>query len=201
MKIKQHHISIFSLVSAVLCPLPYILLLDEFSRESEFGPQVLGFALASAGIFVYCAIFLPVLLFFSFVLKRDGLLQADDKWTKQLLIFGLTACIVYFAIGTVCFQGMYFDNTIFYLVSRFAPYFVAMLFCLLASIFTTSSANSSKAPVKRIVPIFPPLFVVIEKFFIGRITHIDILFAVAYLAIYAAFVGFQKNSSNHPSAS
>lgn len=199
MKIKQHHISIASLVSAVLCPLPFIFLLDEFSRESEFGPQFLGFALASAGTFAYCAILLPILLFFSLVLKRDERLLVDDKWAKRLFIFGLTVCIVYIAIGLVCFQGMYLDNTAFYLASRFAPYFISIVFCLLASIFSISK-NSRKISVKQIIPCFPPLLILAEKIFVGRITHIDILFAVAYLVIYAMFAGIQKESDRHPDA-
>ena len=153
MKIKQHHISIASLVSAVLCPLPFIFLLDEFSREIEFGPQFLGFALASAGTFAYCTILLPILLFFSLVLKRDERLLVDDKWAKRLFIFGLTVCIVYIAIGLVCFQGMYLDNTAFYLASRFAPYFISIVFCLLASIFSISK-TSRKISVKQIIPCF-----------------------------------------------
>ena len=200
MKIKQHHISIASLVSAVLCPLPFIFLLDEFSRESEFGPQFLGFALASAGTFAYCAILLPILLFFSLVLKRDERLLVDDKWAKRLFIFGLTVCVVYIAIALVCFQGMYLDNTAFYLASRFAPYFISIAFCFLASIFATYK-NNSKMPVNQTIPCFPPLFVIAEKIFIGRITHIDILFAVAYLVIYAILAGVQKESDRHPDIS
>ena len=200
MKVKQHHISIASLVSAVLCPLPFILLLDEFSRESEFGPQVVGFVLAGVGTFAYCAILLPILLFFSLVLKRDERLLVDDNWAKMLFIFGLTVCIVYITIGLVCFQGMYLDNTAFYLASRFAPYFISIVFCLLASIFATYK-NNHKVSVKQIIPCFPPLFVIVEKIFIGRITHIDILFAVAYLVIYAILAGVQKESNRHPDIS
>ena len=33
------------------------------------------------------------------------------------------------------------------------------------------------------------------------ITHIDILFAIAYLVIYAMFAGIQKESDRHPDAS
>lgn len=196
MKIGNAHFAYASLASAVLCSLPYILLLDEYSRESEFAPQIVGYFIASFGVLIYYAIFASVLLWRYFVLKNNGGSSMDKHWAKSLFYFGIVVSSLYMCIGIVCFQGMYFDNTIFYLVSRFAPYFVSIFFCLLASIFVTSSANGNKVPFKQIIPCFPPLFVLVEKIFIGRITCIDILFAIAYLIIYAIFVGVRKKANS-----
>ena len=89
MKIRNGHLAFVSIASAILCPLPYILLLDEYSRESEFAPQIMGFGFASLGVFAYCAFFFSALLFCYFSLKNKGLWQIEEKWTKPLLFFGV----------------------------------------------------------------------------------------------------------------
>ena len=191
MKIRNGHLAFASITSAILCPLPYILLLDEYSRESEFAPQILGFAFASLGVFVYCAIFCSVFLFCYFSLKNKGLWEIEKKWTKQVFLLGLTLIASYAVVGIGVFQGMYAENTVFYLMSRFAPYFISMVFGFLASILMSPNVLCcGKVRVKWMVPCFPLLVVASEKLFLGRFSDIDIIFEIAYFVIYAIFVGF-----------
>ena len=190
MKIRNGHLAFVSIASAILCPLPYILLLDEYSRESEFAPQIMGFGFASLGVFAYCAFFFSALLFCYFSLKNKGLWQIEEKWTKPLLFFGLILAAIYTVIGIGEFQGMYTENTVFYLVSRFSPYFFSIVFCLLASILVPSNTLCcGKVRMKWILSCLPLVIVMAEKFFLGRISEIDTLFGIAYLVACAIFVG------------
>ena len=185
MKIRNGHLAFASITSAILCPLPYILLLDEYSRESEFAPQILGFAFASIGVFVYCVIFFSALLFCYFSLKNKGLWQIEKKWTKQILLFGLILAVSYIVIGIGEFHGMYVENTVFYLISRFAPYFISIVFCFLASVLVSSNKLCcGRIRVKWIMLCIPLATVAAEKFFLGRISDIDIHFGAVYLVAY-----------------
>ncbi len=123
MKGAQKFFLIVALASAVLCPLSFILLLDKYTRASEFSPQFFGFVFAFLGTFAYCLIVLAALWFCFVVLKRRSSLLFDFRTLKLLFIFGSVVCMAYFAVGFVVFQGMYVGNTIFYLTSRFAAYF------------------------------------------------------------------------------
>ena len=191
MKIRNGHLAFASITSAILCPLPYILLLDEFSRESEIAPQILGFGIASLGVLAYCAVFFSALLFCYFSLKNKGLWQIEKNWTKPVLLLGLILAASYMVIGIGTFQGMYVENTVFYLISRFTPYFISIVFCLLASILVSSNIFCcGKVRVKWAMPCFPLVIIAAEKFFLGRFSDIDFLFGIAYLVIYAIYIGF-----------
>ena len=197
MRIGNGHLAIASITSASLCPLPYILLQDEYSRESEFAPQILGFAFACIGVFAYCAVFLSVLLFCYFSLKNKGLWQIEKTWTKKVSLLGVILAASYIIIGVGLFHGMYVENTAFYLISRFAPYFISIAFCMLASVLISSNIRCcGMVPVKWMIPCFSLIIVLAEKFFLGRISDIDIAFGVAYLVIYAIFAGvcFKKEN-------
>jgi len=190
MKIRNGHLAFASITSAILCPLPYILLLDEFSRESEFAPQILGFAFASIGVFIYCAIFFSALLFCYFSLKNNGLWQIEKKWAKYVLLFGLILAVSYMVVGMNSFQGMYIENTTFYLISRFAPYFISMAFCFLASVFTSSNVCCiGRIQAKWMLPCLPLIIVVAEKLCLGRVSDIDVLFGIVYVIAFAIFAG------------
>ena len=190
MKIRNGHLAFASITSAILCPLPYILLLDEFSRESEFAPQILGFGIASLGVLAYCAVFFSALLFCYFSLKNKGLWQIEKKWTKPVLLLGLILAASYMVIGIGTFQGMYVENTVFYLISRFTPYFISIVFCLLASVFTSSNVNCiGRIQVKWILPCLPLIIIAAEKLCLGRVSDIDMLFGIMYVISFAIFAG------------
>lgn len=188
MKIRNGHLTIASITSAILCPLPYILLLDEYSRESEFAPQILGFAFASIGVFVYCAFFFSALLFCCFSLKNHGQWIVDKKWAKKVLLLGIVDFAVYMVIGFGKFRGLDTENTVFYLISRFAPYFISMVFCFLASVFSLSNVCCiGKIQTKWILACLPLIIVLAEKIYLGRVSDIDMLFGIAYVVAFLIF--------------
>lgn len=195
MKGTQKFFLIVALASAVLCPLSFILLLDKYTRTSEFSPQFSGFVFASLGTLLYCLMILVALWFCFVVLKRRSSLLFDFRTLKLLFIFCSVVCMAYFAAGFVVFQGMYVENTIFYLTSRFSAYFFSIFFSLLSYLLILSKKNIRASMFILLVPSAVILF---EKLLFGRITVLDISFNALYFVLWTGFACQIKGNLKFP---
>ena len=176
---------------AFVCPAPFIGLYDYCNRTAEFeaGGQVMGFllgmALAIPWSFVAMTLSLPML-------ANDGEPTTPGeaprprglRWSAIPL-----ATALYAAIGFVVFRGQMFDNTLFYLASRFSPYFFALLLCTLAAMRAASFPRLRAVASERARDCAPFVAIAVvwaEKLAFGRISSLDLLFAPAFAAILAA---------------
>ena len=183
--------TILSILGTIACPAAFLHLYDSCDRESEFAAQFWGFAagmtLAALWVFLTWAVDMqarepepgePA--------KPRGrrLPKPPPGWSILPL-----AAVIYAALGAFLFRGQYIDNTVFYLVTRFAPYFFAMTFALLAAswIAEIHGGELRRGVKSRIVPPFVAIAVVgIEKLAIGRVSALDALFLPTVVVLFAA---------------
>ncbi len=173
--------------STVVCPLPFIFALDGFARESlDVGPQFFGFVVPFLGIFAYAIALTLFLLFRSFACGGD--FPEDVGWARKSFLFVLCAGALYFGLGVELFHGQYAENTEFYLVSRFAPYFWTMVFALpIGALRPPVISSERRAFPKLALLLFPLLVVFVEKILFGRISALDARFAVGYVLLFTVF--------------
>lgn len=185
--------------SAVVAPLPFVLALDGFTRESlDAGPQFFGFVAPFLGIFAYAIALALFLLFRSFA--RGGDFPEDVGWARKSFLFVLCAGALYFGLGVELFHGQYAENTEFYLVSRFAPYFWTMVFALPMGALRSPETSSERGAFPKLALLPCPLLVVlVEKSLVGRISVLDARFAVGYVFLCVVFfAAAHKNGSKMP---
>lgn len=180
-------------LGAVVCPATFIGLYDYCDRtpEFEFAPQIMGFLIGMAVAIPWSFVVLSVFLH---MLANDGDETASGEAPRphglRWLAIPLAAAI-YAAIGLVLFRGQYIDNTVFYLASRFAPYFFALLLCTFAAMWIANVRKAelragSRETIRDLAPFAAIAVVWAEKLAFGRISSLDVLFAPAFAAILAA---------------